>query len=401
MRIHAIALSLLILFGATLAQQVTNECISGPIGATCDFSLVEEPKHPALNYPKAKENRLYNVWKCPDVPPKSYPIQWSAKTILSSWLPNETVIPEQIHQGLCYFDFETDVNKAWNYLENDKPFVMRNTLDFVAAAKRWDQPSYLETLLGNTNYTVHASSSHQFMYWTRKQHPPENWTEPTRVLRIPYHEYLNLKSHPSKANETHFYLYAEGYWSIAPGEEHYNFPLFNELERFKPGQPPELFMENFDAKGPPGMSSYQKLHCKFGQAGNMAVMHFDSDRNTIVLLKGQRRYLLADPSQCVKLSLYQSNHPSSRHTSIDFDNFPQDNDLYMNEVVMNPGDALVLPSYWFHSIIGLSEETAQCNVWSIPTLTHKAYIEKCGEFAISNNDKERVEGDSVNDATDK
>ena len=377
---------LLFLLRATFAQQVSNECISGQDGVTCGYTLFEESSHLEINYPKAKDNSLYDVWKCPDVPPESYPIQWPARTVLRSWLPNETEIPVQIHQGLCFFDFETDIDKAWNYLDKDKPFVMRNTPDFVAAAKRWDQPRYLETLLGDTNYTVHASSSHQFLYWSRKQHPPKNWTEPTHVRRIPYHEYLKLKSRPSKANETHFYLYAEGYWSIAPGEEYFKFPLFNELERFKPGQPPELLMENFGAKGPPSISSYQKLHCKFGQAGNMAVMHFDSDRNTLVLLKGQRRYLLADPSQCVKLNLYQSDHPSSRHTSIDFDNFPEDNDLVMNEVVMNPGDALVLPSYWFHSIIGMSEETAQCNVWSIPTLTHKAHIEKCGEFAISHID---------------
>jgi hypothetical protein len=48
-----------------------------------------------------------------------------------------------------------------------------------------------------------------------------------------------------------------------------------------------------------------------------------------------------------------------------------------NEVVLQPGDALILPTYWFHSIIGLTHENAQCNAWSAATVTYKATIQAC------------------------
>ena len=71
---------------------------------------------------------------------------------------------------------------------------------------------------------------------------------------------------------------------------------------------------------------------------------------------------------------------------------------------MNPGDTLILPSYWFHSIIGLSEETAQCNVWSMATKKHKRQIEECGDFAIgmeSDGLKEVKEGNDVSATGDE
>lgn len=55
-------------------------------------------------------------------------------------------------------------------------------------------------------------------------------------------------------------------------------------------------------------------------------------------------------------------------------------DIYLNELVLQQGDALILPSYWFHSIIGLTQDDVQCNAWSIGTLTWKQSITDCGEF---------------------
>jgi hypothetical protein len=392
---------LCLLLGMIVQLIWSEECIVGDDCTTDDPSRFGDSFAKQSKYPKTKTIELYDVWNCPDLPPDGYPIQWPAQTVLRNWRTNVTEIPERIHQGLCFFDVSTDMTKAWSYLDKDKPFIVRNTPDLVAAAKRWAQPGYLEKVLGDTKHPVHKSPSHEFKYWVRKEYTPEGWTEPTEVLRIPYHEYLKLKSSSPKANETHYYFYAEGFWSISPGEEHFRFELFNELERFKPGQQPELFMENFGPNGPPEISTFQKLHCKIGQAGNMAVMHFDSSRNTLVLLKGQRRYLLADPSQCGKLNLHQTEHPSNRHTTLDFGNLPEDLDLYLNEVVMNPGDTLILPSYWFHSIIGLSEETAQCNAWSIATMTHKRHIEKCGNFAIGPDPEglKKVEEANIEDAS--
>jgi hypothetical protein len=296
---------------------------------------------------------------------------------LGKWHANETEIPETIHQGLCIFDAMTDYELAMGYLDKDKPFIMRNNADFLATAQRWKQPGYMEKIFGDTNYPTHKSNDFQFKYWTRETNPPEGWTEPTHVLRIPYREYMELAYEHPKATEDHYYLYAEGYWSLS--DDKARWPLFDELPQFKPDQF-NLYQELFQ-------QDWQKMHCKMGMAGNMAVFHFDISRNTIVLLKGRKRYLLADPSQCRKYQLHQSGHPSYRHTQLDWTdlmtNGGDDDDdrqqLQMNEVVMQPGDVLILPSYWFHSIIGLTHDSAQCNSWSAATMTYKGDIQSCGD----------------------
>jgi hypothetical protein len=156
------------------------------------------------------------------------------------------------------------------------------------------------------------------------------------------------------------------------------------LPAFKPDQF-NLYHELFH-------QDWQKMHCKMGMTGNIAVSHFDAARNTIVLLQGRKRYLLADPSQCPKYQLHADGHPSSRHTRFDWTDLmtrgdddddddnnsdSQEQQVQMNEVVLQLGDALILPTYWFHSIIGLTHENAQCNVWSAATVTYKATIQAC------------------------
>mmetsp|Transcript_5 Transcript_5/g.11 ORF Transcript_5/g.11 Transcript_5/m.11 type:complete len:107 (+) Transcript_5:3-323(+) len=97
----------------------------------------------------------------------------------------------------------------------------------------------------------------------------------------------------------------------------------------------------------------------------------------IVLLKGQRRFLLSPTDQCPLLQLYEVGHPSSRQTSLDFMNLPLDSPLLMNEVILRPGDAIYLPSFWFHSIISLTEDMAQCAAWSDGTHNRWHLVEGC------------------------
>lgn len=208
--------------------------------------------------PEPVSNGFYDIYDCPGNPPKGYPRQWSANDVFGRWNPNITEIPDQVFQGLCIFDF-SDYQKADNYLQADVPFVMRNTPDFIETAARWNRPGYIETMMEDGIYPVHKSQTHSFKYWTRKEDPPPGWEQPTEVLRIPFQEYKKLV-YDAKPDEPHYYLYSEGYWSSA--DEEYRWSLFDELPRFKP--------DNFDLYHELPHQNWQKLHCKFGMAGNMA-----------------------------------------------------------------------------------------------------------------------------------
>mmetsp|Transcript_9463 Transcript_9463/g.21730 ORF Transcript_9463/g.21730 Transcript_9463/m.21730 type:complete len:102 (+) Transcript_9463:127-432(+) len=97
---------------------------------------------------------------------------------------------------------------------------------------------------------------------------------------------------------------------------------------------------------------------------------------------GQRRYILAHPSQCKNMCLYPQMHPSGRHSAVDWTDpdvkkFPLFPKAMVNEVLMQAGDALYLPTFWFHFIVSLNINY-QCNARSGITLENQHFIRACG-----------------------
>jgi ribosomal protein L16 Arg81 hydroxylase len=124
------------------------------------------------------------------------------------------------------------------------------------------------------------------------------------------------------------------------------------------------------------------INCRFGMKGVIAELHYDQSRNFIVVMNGQRRYILAHPKECAHLYLYPLHHPSGRHSAVDWiapnlTQFPNFHRARVNELVLQAGDALYLPTYWFHFIVSLNLNY-QCNARSGMTHEHDAYIQHCG-----------------------
>ena len=57
--------------------------------------------------------------------------------------------------------------------------------------------------------------------------------------------------------------------------------------------------------------------------GVAAASHYDGRRNFIAMLRGRKRYVIQPPRECSKLELYPRNHPSGRHSRIDWSDIQQ------------------------------------------------------------------------------
>jgi ribosomal protein L16 Arg81 hydroxylase len=82
-------------------------------------------------------------------------------------------------------------------------------------------------------------------------------------------------------------------------------------------------------------------------------------------LFGLRRWILTHPDQCVNMHMLDRNHPSGRHSEVDWskpdvDKFPNFAKIQGNEVILRPGDFLFVPTYWIHYIVSLNINI-QCN----------------------------------------
>ena len=114
----------------------------------------------------------------------------------------------------------------------------------------------------------------------------------------------------------------------------------------------------------------------------MAAAHFDNSRNMVAEVAGVRRWLMAAPKECQHAYLYPTDHPSGRHTQVDWSNpdltkFPLFEQLKATEVLLMPGEVLYVPSWWIHSIVNLGMNI-QCNTRSGVSEKGTIDVQKCG-----------------------
>jgi Cupin-like domain len=321
----------------------------------------------------------YNIYNCPEEPPEGYPFAWNVIDVLNHWNVDDTNLPESpIHQGLCVFDWKTEQAKAHRYREKELPFVLKNHPEVMATAERWMTPKYLERLLGETPQRTEHGKNNHLMFWRTRfsaqgQTLPPDWKPPTDVVQLSYPQWLqkakDLELVPDQTKEEHHYFRLNARRRVNPW-------LYEEMPFFDPEKnDPNAFLivDSWDHRG---------INCRFGQRGTIAELHFDSTRNFVVLLGGQRRYILAHPDQCSFLELYDRYHPSGRHSRVNW-SLPTEasqTDLAkakVNEVVLQAGDVLYLPTYWFHFIVSLNTNY-QCNARSGVTEENYHFMDECG-----------------------
>jgi len=302
---------------------------------------------------------------CPDNPPKDYPHDYPIMDILDHWPPDDTAPRQKIFQSICVFDYITESFKAENYRKAEVPFVIRDDPAMMRAAERWADPNYLRKLLPESSrQRAEYSHNNHFMYWNKpKPHKkPVAFKEPTEYIKMSYPEWLK------KANVTDDRLLGvdQDHWYfrlIACGSFQRCRPsgsefMFDELPFFRP-------VESLYVVDP---MHQMGVHCRFGMKGVIAENHFDASRNMIAVMGGERRYIISDPANCPNMYLYPKGHPSARHSEVDWSSvdqhkFPKFPSVRAHEIVLQAGDALYLPTNYFHYIISLGLNY-QCNTRS-------------------------------------
>ena len=305
----------------------------------------------------------YDIYDCPQTPPTGYPFAWNLVQILVDWPPDDATPHPNLYQGLCVFDYTKDYEKAMNYRQAELPFVVINDPQVHQAVERWNTPGYMESMLSDGPHRCEYSPNNHFMYFVpppksasrrNAAQVPADWKPPTQLTRMQYTEWLkhaNVTDDQLGPDKPHWYYRLIGCGLMGNtgncdrGSSEY---LYDELPFFQP-KASLYIVEPNEQKG---------IHCRFGMKGVIAENHFDGSRNAIVVLGGSRRYILAHPNQCDKLALFPKGHPSARHSAVDWSNpnlqeFPQFAQAMANEVVLQAGHVLYLPTNWFHYIVSL------------------------------------------------
>lgn len=313
--------------------------------------------------------------ECPPEPPADYPKHYKMTDIVGNWNPDITDIPAKHYDSVCHFDYQnrTQLNAAYAYQAADKPFVIYNNPDVDATVKKWGNIDYLKELLGPKKYRTETAKDNHFMYWRKASAnflasaAGKGWTEPTQVVSTSFQDWYNL----AVREHNHTLENREHQYFRVTGQSSSSF-LFDELPFFKPVK--SLFMVQPDQQ--------RGIHCRFGMRSVTAEAHFDGSRNAVVMLGGLRRWIMSHPNQCENMHMLKGNHPSSRHTAVDWskpdlEKYPDFKKLTGHEVILQPGDFLYVPTYWLHSIVSLNVNY-QCNTRSGMDHFYDADIHRCG-----------------------
>ena len=240
-------------------------------------------------YEPIKPDELpYTVTNCPLYPPEGYPYAWPVIDIVQNWPPDDTAPRPKIYQGICVFDYETEMEKAKIYREAEVPFVVRDDPQVLRTAERWNHPGYMLDLMSDTPHRTEYSPNNHFMYWMaenpnkkkqrekagRARHPkfptpPEGWKPPTKMMRMPYEEWLghaNTTDDKLGPDHPHWYYRLIGCGAQGRCDKDSSEYLFDELPFFQPREDQLFIVEPHRQKG---------IHCRFGMKGVIAENHFD------------------------------------------------------------------------------------------------------------------------------
>ena len=132
----------------------------------------------------------YDIHNCPEYPPDGYPIQWPVLEVTNNWPTNDATPRHEIYQGLCVFDFRTELHKADNYRKAELPFVVRDDPAAARTAERWMHPGYLDKLLmgeEDIQRRTEYSPNNHFMYWVDKRSRSERRRAAEKIRDLKQH----------------------------------------------------------------------------------------------------------------------------------------------------------------------------------------------------------------------
>ncbi|MFL9458794.1 cupin-like domain-containing protein [Tolypothrix bouteillei VB521301_2] len=196
---------------------------------------------------------------------------------------------------------------------------------------------YLNKVVGNKEINVNISKNKIFTF-----DPETEDTFPsTKMQFTEFTDWINQE----KKDEQYYYLQQQ------PIE--ISFPeLFPDVEI------PNYLNKNF----------FMIANLWIGTGGNTTPLHWDAARNLLSQVRGRKKILLFEPKQAAFLYPFPA-HSKTPHMSYlnidkpDFDKFPKFQKAKYIECLLEPGEMLFIPAFWWHHVYSLDRVNIAVNFW--------------------------------------
>jgi len=242
-----------------------------------------------------------------------------------------------------------------------------------SAVNKWDL-DYLTANLGTVPCTVYRSVSSQFRYWDESKNAcgyPFTEADRTEKLRLPIADFRDAVRRAAEARTRgevggyRYYLQTSLVEGVGP----------SLMADFRAFDWQWLFQEQRRA----GWGELTSNLLLVGQVGNVTPAHYDEQQNIFAQLSGEKRVILFAPKDFTALYPFPVHHPNDRQSQVDLScpdasRFPRFDDAQGFEVILQPGELLYIPQYWWHHIENLTDECVSINFWFRDQSTTKQVI---------------------------
>ena len=392
-------------------QQQQQQNTQGPKVDYTDDNLYSYPTIPSTTAPLLDSQQ--------------YPPLKSLAQLMESWPQDEDAVGSTIHEGLYRFNFSNPDELAMAKIlrDHELPFKLYDVPELTAASMKWTDdylsfgfglrqrtgllggvrgggggsPPAWDSSMPAASGTAQESPNNYFAFFV-----PKLWNTDRMGLpptRNNDWSYAHWAQHARYADATSLsFEQPHFYWQAGVDREERHQPpsrwtfISRDLPSFSTKE------ENFFVFHP---EEQKGIQCRFGERGVVAATHYDGGRNFIAMITGAKRYILSPPTQCSKLGVFTSRKsPIYRHSLLNFAHIrhlKNDNNGMSKEerawlekagqalsveTVLKAGEALYIPSHWFHYIVSL-QKSAQCNVRSgidrdgHPVFGNRETVEQC------------------------
>jgi lysine-specific demethylase 8 len=105
-----------------------------------------------------------------------------------------------------------------------------------------------------------------------------------------------------------------------------------------------------------------------GTGGNISPLHYDSVENLLCQFRGRKRVLLFEPKQTPLLYPFSAYSIRGHMSQVnidqpDIDKFPKFEKAKCIECVLEPGEMLFIPAFWWHKVYSLDQLNIAVSFW--------------------------------------
>jgi len=292
-------------------------------------------------------------------------------------------------------DLKTACERATTLLQSRAPCVLRNTA-FAEPLAEW-RPSYLARHLRGKRCASHrcrrrASGYADFTYTSEEatrnraaaaqgQEPrPSPYTAPThgtRVRELGVEELCDKVSKPCSDGYAWYWqelIFARQKTFSADDDPDEDEPAFNERMPNWGDQQMQMDFMALDwewleeLSEDTGCGKHVSSQLFVSSNGCRTGMHYDVTDNFYIQVRGRKRVLLASPAAWPYLYPYPLHHSLNRRSRVTASNpdvakHPKFLKCRAMEVVLEPGDVLFIPAYWWHEVSSLDDACISLNCW--------------------------------------